>query len=327
MNIGGVVGAHNKVKISVLIAAYNADMYIAETLSSLQAQTYGDFEVIVVDDGSIDLTGEIVNRFCLDDSRFKLVSQNNNGAGAARNLAFQHSSGDYIVILDADDRVLPEKFEIQSNYLDANPDVGVVYSDTYFCDAQGNRIALESNKWPERHCSGDIFGKIINSNVTAVHAAMVRRVCLERVGLHQVEKDLIGDWDLWVRIAEYYPFHYQDLPLADYRIHENMSQLSTRSDLLSAQVVATLEENARRERFSLLSPVLRADYYYGYGKALLRCRRARDARFAFGKSIRLDPVAVRSWLAWLMTFAGNWFMESCLLFYRSTRSALHSRRQ
>ena len=101
--------------ISVIIPCYNSAHHRSETLESVQYQTYRDFEIILVDDGSTDQTKMIVSNY---SHIIKYIYQDNNGPGAARNNGIRASQGDYFVFLDADDQLLPNKLEAQSKYLD-----------------------------------------------------------------------------------------------------------------------------------------------------------------------------------------------------------------
>lgn len=102
--------------VSVIIPAYNADNFIAQTLESVLSQTYQNIEILVVDDGSTDTTPEIVKDFATKDSRVNLLQQSNAGVAVARNLAYLHSKGEYIAPIDADDIWYPQNLENKLNY-------------------------------------------------------------------------------------------------------------------------------------------------------------------------------------------------------------------
>lgn len=210
-------------KISILVPAFNAEKFISSTILSVKNQNFTDWEMIIVDDGSTDKTVEIVNSYAADDKRIKLFTQTNRGGQIARNVAFSHSNGEYIVLLDADDQILPNKLYRQAKILDEKSDYGLVYGDTWHCNDQMKRVQLESLKYPGQHVSGDVYEKIINGNIFAVHSAMVRRKCILDVGLHDENPELIADWDLWIRVAEKYKFFYEPIPVAEYRFHNAMS--------------------------------------------------------------------------------------------------------
>ena len=126
--------------VTVVVPLYNTERYIAEALNSVLAQTYNDWEVIVVDDGSTDRGPEIASRFSAQDSRIQIVKQLNRGLAGARNTGIRHAKGRYIALLDADDAWRPEKLAKHVAHLDAEPDVGVSYSGSQFIDDEGTPL-------------------------------------------------------------------------------------------------------------------------------------------------------------------------------------------
>ena len=103
--------------VSIIIPVYNIEKYVQACLESVAAQTYTDFEVIIVDDGSTDSSGKICDAFCMQDKRFRVVHQDNQGAGMARNTGIRHSSGHYIMFVDGDDILLPDALEVSYKLL------------------------------------------------------------------------------------------------------------------------------------------------------------------------------------------------------------------
>lgn len=127
--------------VSVILPAYNAEAFIGDTLDSIINQTYINIEVLVVDDGSQDRTAEIVQSIAQKDSRVTLLWQSNAGVAAARNLAIQKSTGDYIAPIDADDIWYPQKLEKQMQcMLKANPSVGLIYTWTAGVTEKGSIV-------------------------------------------------------------------------------------------------------------------------------------------------------------------------------------------
>lgn len=126
--------------VSVIIPVYGAEKYIAATLESLLAQTYENFEALIVDDGSPDRSIEICKQF--SDPRLKIISQKNRGLAGARNTGIRHAKGEYIALLDADDVWLPEKLEKHVAHLEKSLSVGVSFSHSAFIDEMGNSLGL-----------------------------------------------------------------------------------------------------------------------------------------------------------------------------------------
>lgn len=123
-------------KASVVISAYNAEKFIAETLESVMSQSFTDFECIVVDDGSTDKTADIIK--CYPDSRIKYLWRENSGGPAApRNMGLKNATGEYIFIFDADDIMLPQKIELSVKALDDNPTADILFTNYMSIDEQG----------------------------------------------------------------------------------------------------------------------------------------------------------------------------------------------
>jgi len=126
-------------KLSVSIASYNHQDYIAQTLRSIEEQTFQDFEIIMVDDGSRDGTVEMARRV---HSRAQIFTQANQGVVAARNRGVDLAKGKYICFVDSDDVVLPTRFEKQVAVLDRDPGIGLVFADAWIIDSAGQRIGI-----------------------------------------------------------------------------------------------------------------------------------------------------------------------------------------
>ena len=195
--------------VSVIVPAYNAEAFISQALDSVLAQTYTNIEVLVVDDGSDDRTAEIVKSFAQRDERVILLQQSNKGVAAARNLAIQKSSGEYIAPIDADDIWYPQKLEKQvQSMLNAEPYIGLVYVWSVHIDKQGLLLKGYCKIIQE----GEVYTELLHRNfIGNASASLIRRACFDRVGYYNCElKEQNGqgleDWDLYLRIAEYYQF-------------------------------------------------------------------------------------------------------------------------
>lgn len=199
-------------KVSVIIPAYNAITYLPASLDSILAQTYTDFEVIIVNDGSTDGTAEWVEQ--LTNPRVKLISQTNQGNCAARNTGIAHARGEYIAFLDADDLWDSTKLAKQVEMLEQNPEVGLVYTWVERIDQNGKSLG----KPFESNLSGNIWEKLLDRNVIATSSTMIRRCCFDNVGKFDENlKSFVEDWDLWLRIAACYPIKVLPEYLLQYR--------------------------------------------------------------------------------------------------------------
>ncbi|MEH2084739.1 MAG: glycosyltransferase family 2 protein [Nostoc sp.] len=127
-------------KVSIIIPVYKAERYIAATLQSALDQTYENFEILIIDDGTPDKSIEICQQFT--DTRIKIIRQNNRGLPGARNTGIRHAQGEYLTLLDADDLWLPEKLEKHVKHLNNSPNVGVSFSRSAFIDDNGNPLGI-----------------------------------------------------------------------------------------------------------------------------------------------------------------------------------------
>ncbi|MBD1842182.1 glycosyltransferase family 2 protein [Cyanobacteria bacterium FACHB-63] len=204
--------------VSVIIAAYNAEAFISDTLKSILAQTYRDFEVIVVDDGSIDRTAEIVRSYMAIDDRIQLIQQENSGVAASRNVAIRRSSGKYIAPIDADDIWYPERLAKHVHCLEtADSSVGLVYSwSTYLTEA--GEIKGYSPFGQLGAVEGNVLAMLVFYNfLDNASTMMFRRSCIDAVGYYNTEFKTCEDWDLFLRIAERYHFAIVPEYLIGYR--------------------------------------------------------------------------------------------------------------
>ncbi|MEB3233452.1 MAG: glycosyltransferase [Leptolyngbyaceae bacterium] len=206
--------------VSVIIPAYNAEAFIAQTLQSVITQTYRHIEVIVVDDGSQDNTVNLVRQIIASDGRVKLLQQPNGGVAAARNLAITHAQGEFIAPVDADDIWYPANLERQVQcFQQGSPHIGLVYSWSVDIDERGELLG----GFRASNIQGNVYNTLICHNFLGnASASMMRRSCLEQVGLYDSElrsqkAQGCEDWDLYLRIASQYEFAVVPELLVGYR--------------------------------------------------------------------------------------------------------------
>ncbi|MEG4317851.1 MULTISPECIES: glycosyltransferase family A protein [unclassified Microcoleus] len=210
----------NQPLISVIIPAYNAEEFIAQTIESVLSQTYQNIEILVVDDGSTDTTAEIIKSFAQKDSRIILLQQSNAGVAAARNLAIQKSKGEYIAPIDADDIWYPQNLEKQVKCLtDSAPSVGVVYSWSVDINEQD----LLTGGFYNSTIAGAVYTPLVYKYfIGNASSSLIRRICFEKVGGYNCQFKLESaqgceDWELYLRIAEHYQFKVVPEYLVGYR--------------------------------------------------------------------------------------------------------------
>lgn len=206
-------------RVSVIIPTYNRSAFVSEAIDSVLQQSFQDFELIVVDDGSTDGTNEVVARYQAD-SRVRYIYQPNRGGGAARNTGIKGSAGRYIALLDSDDLWLSGKLELQVNALDANPDVAFVVGGMVATKLDKHRnICARSYEHYVPGCSPPIFESIFGPEIFGFPSCvLVRAECFKTVGLFD-ENVWCSDSDMRRRLALKYKFMTLDVPLATVRWH------------------------------------------------------------------------------------------------------------
>lgn len=188
-------------KISVIIPAYNASATVLETIHSVQIQTFSDFEIVVVDDGSTDNTLAILQS--INDERLRIISSKNGGVASARNLGISQAVGDFISFLDADDLWTPQKLELQLDALLKNPSASVAYSFTESIDEYGTLLGRGS-RYP---IEGNVYAKLLLSNfLYSGSNPLVRKTAIDAIGGFDRAYAPCEDWNFYLRLAARYEF-------------------------------------------------------------------------------------------------------------------------
>lgn len=189
-------------KVSVIIPTYNRLPMLKEAVDSVLAQDFEDFELIVVDDGSTDGTGEEIKRY---GGRVKLLRHDENrGVSAARNKGILHARGKYIAFLDSDDLWVKGKLKMQVAFLDDNPHYPLCYTDEIWI-RKGKRVnpMLKHAKF-----SGWIFEKCLPLCIISPSSAVMRRTLFSKVGLFDEALPVCEDYDFWLRVSARFPIFF-----------------------------------------------------------------------------------------------------------------------
>ena len=205
--------------VSIVMAAKNYARFLPMAVESVRAQTFADWELHIVDDGSTDDTREVVQRF-LSDPRIHYMQSDALGQSRAKNLGIARSSGAFVAFLDADDAWLPTKLEKQLALFQKG--TGVVFCRRSLIDESGKALpAMPQAAIP----SGRVLTEMFKQNFVCFSSAMVRREVFSRVGRFDPQWDLAIDYDLWLRVAKHYEFEFVDEELVRYRTgHGNLSK-------------------------------------------------------------------------------------------------------
>jgi glycosyltransferase involved in cell wall biosynthesis len=202
-------------RVSVVMAVHNGERFVAEAIESLRTQTFEDFELVVVDDGSTDATPRIVAALAAADDRIRLHSQSNTGYPEALNVGWRLARGEYVAILDADDLAEPARLERQVAYLDEHPEVGVVGGSLLLVTGDGRPFYVAA--YPTE--AADVLAGLQTHCPVGHTAVLMRRAILEEMGGYRSSIPVAEDYDLWLRVSERYPIvNLRDI-VGRYRIH------------------------------------------------------------------------------------------------------------
>jgi glycosyltransferase involved in cell wall biosynthesis len=208
-------------KVDVIIPAFNAANYLPAALESVFSQTFDDWQILIVDDGSTDNTAEMVAPF-LDrfGSKIRFIKQNNRGVSAARNTAIQASTAEFLALLDADDLWLPCRLSESLKILAERPQAGLAYGLVTHIDAEGRLgETFEGNRrYAEGHIAPHIYMRKVEMPCATV---TLRRRCIDEVGIFDEAMRATEDRDLWLRIALRYEVAFVPKVLAYYRVSPN----------------------------------------------------------------------------------------------------------
>lgn len=243
--------------VSVITPAFNRARYIEQTVLSVLGQTLRNLEYIVVDDGSTDGTFELLKQF--SDTRFQLLRHPggvNRGQAASINLGLRAATGRYVVILDSDDYLAPDKLEWQSEFLEENPDYGMVYGQGEAVDENGKFLF---NTLPKDHAEpSDPNRLLLDCYMALPGGAMFRRSLLDAVGLFEEKFRAAQDHDMALRLMESSKVAYRPRVAFYYRKHGE-----------------SISHNALERRWKTGFEILaRASKRYPYAASTLRKRKA-----------------------------------------------------
>lgn len=219
--------------VSVIIPCYNAGKYIEETLDSVAAQTLQAWECLIVDDESTDHSWELISNYTHKDPRYRIFQQANAGSAAARNTGLQHAAGEYIQFLDADDLIAPTKLERQVEFLKHHPEVDIVCGPIFAFRDTNRTTFLPMTKYntfvaqyeDDPACLLQYYRE--ENPITAIHAALGRRLCYEEIGGFDPNLRAAEDYDFWIRCIEAnkrFAFDLTTRTEAYYRLHPSNKQ-------------------------------------------------------------------------------------------------------
>ncbi|MDB5298873.1 MAG: glycosyl transferase family 2 [Phycisphaerales bacterium] len=285
--------------VSVVMPVYNAQRYLASAVDSVLAQTFGDFELIVVDDGSKDDSLTILRQFESRDPRVRVLSRPNTGIVGALNDGLKLARGEFVARMDADDLCLPERFARQVAYLRTRPECVLVGSQVLLIDPDDAPICLKSDT---KYTHEEIDHWHLNRGWPVVHPSiMMRRDAVEKIGGYREEYKWLEDTDLFLRLAEVGKLANLPDTLLRYRLHFQ-SICHTHNDEQGPLKLRLYEETRRRRGMKLEQdarpmPAVKSDgeQHRLWAWWALGAGNVATARKHAFKTFRKAPLSFESW--------------------------------
>lgn len=309
--------------ISVIIPACNAQKTIQDTIQSVLNQTYSDFEIIVINDGSTDNTLDHLANIL--DPRLRVFSYTNSGANPSRNRGLAHATGDYVSFLDADDLWTPDKLEAQLCALKSHLNAAVAYSWTNFIDESGN--ILHSGSYIS--ASGYILAELAVVNFLENGSnPLIKKQAVLAVGGFDESLQACQDWDLWLRLAAKYEFVAVPSPQILYRVSINsVSSNVLKLETACLKVINRTFDEAPNSMHYLKRYSLGNVYKYLAFKSFQNRFNRTDTLGTIRliwKVIQYDPIMLKTKVIWkllitlgLVTFLPTKVVQSILYRYKS----------
>jgi len=307
-------------RVSILLTCYNHIKYLPAALEGVRAQTFTDYEVIAIDDGSIDGTREWLTENAKDCR--VIFNEQNLGTYGTLNAALAGAKGELIAVLNDDDLWAPRKLEAQIELLEKHPKVGLVHTNGGFIDGEGQPMEGRplGFAFPTFE-TGDVLWDLFYENKIIASAALVRRACFDRLGGFNEEYFGSGDWEMWFRIAQQYQVGCVDEPLTFYRVHganaSHKLERIWRDDVMLREWIASKEpeflHKLETEFKEIEDPAARIRLFRRYQNAMCHNYAAlgtvrtlsgdkRGGRRAYAQSIRRNALRGKSYARWVATF-------------------------
>lgn len=221
--------------VTVIIPCYNGEAYLQEAIESALAQSHPEVEIIVVDDGSTDGSSRIAQKFPV-----RYMRQENRGLTASRNLGIAASRGDYVVFLDADDRLRPDAIETGLRVMSEHPECAMTVGDHLFVSRDGSYLSNSSKACVQ----SSHYEELLKSNfIEMISSVLFRRSVLLEIGGFDTTLRVAEDYELYLRIARVYPICCHSALMAEYRLHQ--ANTSHNSELMLRVTLQVLSKQAQ----------------------------------------------------------------------------------
>lgn len=302
--------------VSVIIPTYNRAHLIGRSIASVLNQTYQDFEIIVIDDGSSDNTEQLILNFGNEKIRY-IRHEKNKGQPAARNAGIKAARGNYIAFHDSDDECLPEKLEkVMKVFETAPPSIGVVYSGFY--KITGDNITYMPTSWVTEK-EGNIHQQLLRGSCVWAGNMITRKECLEKVGMFDESLPALEDWELTIRISKHYEFKFIEEPLII--VYYTLDSVTANQDAYINAFKIIIEKHYQE---FINDMTLLANHHYGIGYLLCQGGRLKEGRDFYIKSLKLRPVNLILLLELMLSYFGKDIYNQVWKTYRKIKKPLKS---
>jgi len=286
-------------RVSVILPCYNGARWISQAIKSVLAQTYKDFELLVIDDGSTDNSREIVSSY-LHDGRVRYIYQENRGFSGAINRGIKESKGDFIGFIGQDDLWLPYKLELQMRYFSKHRNVDLVHSSYFVIDSEGRVIGIRNVGIPNVSSKRELIEELFLRNFIGFETVLVKKRCFDEVGFFDERMVGFSDHDMWIRIAGKFNIcGYIRKPLVKKRIHESQLSKVRMGDVFKDEFLLVKKAVDQYPFLKRIERKKLASLYYAWGISLLQKGNIEDAKRKFLKSIMYQPWKVKSIIAYI----------------------------
>jgi glycosyltransferase involved in cell wall biosynthesis len=294
--------------VTVIVPSLNQGQYIGEALDSIFAQTYKDYEVIVVDGGSTDGTAAAVGRY---GDKVLFFRQSGKGVSRAKNQALERARGRFIAFLDADDAWYPDKLARQVALLEDHPEYGFCSSDVDFFDETGITIrsAIGAEKKPR---SGMVFDDLFANNFISSATIILRRECFEKVGRFDEEIFYAEDTEMWIRVAKEFSLGYISESLSRYRVRPEARSQSFARHYASLALSYGKLKGLYPDYFAARPALLRSAYFNLYRRWAYRhfaVGEYAEARKIYLRALRYAPLDRSAWVHLVASYLPRGIIE------------------
>lgn len=294
-------------RVSIVLTCYNHLEHLKIAMECIRSQSFTDYEIIALDDGSTDGTREWLSG--QENPKLRVIlNEKNLGTYGTLNKGLDLMQGELFAEFNDDDVWAPEKLEKQVAMLDANPKIGLVHTAGYFIDDDGEEIKENplGFEWP-RTSTGDVLSELIPYNKIIASSVLIRKECFEKVGKFNTEFFGSGDWEMWYRIAEEYHVGHIDEPLTLYRVHggsasHNTDKIAKDDRRIREWMTPRLDGYTDRGWPDGLLRNVKAHHWACLGTARTWEGDVKGGRKAYVESLKLMPWRVKSVLRLLATF-------------------------